>query len=48
MNATASVEFLDSPRILDGTVERLLTVKALGLDAGLGELTRRHNRARLT
>ena len=35
MNATEDENWLDSPSILDGTVERLKTVKSLGLDAGL-------------
>lgn len=35
MNATEDIGWLDSPRILDGAVERLRTVKALGLDAGV-------------
>ena len=35
MNATEDVCWLDSPRVLDATVERLKTVKAMGLDAGL-------------
>ena len=35
MNATEDVGWLDSPAVLDATVERLKTVKALGLDAGL-------------
>ncbi|KAL4939437.1 hypothetical protein BDV06DRAFT_231068 [Aspergillus oleicola] len=35
MNATEDVNWVDSPRVLDATVERLKTVKALGLDAGL-------------
>ncbi|OJJ06220.1 hypothetical protein ASPVEDRAFT_45618 [Aspergillus versicolor CBS 583.65] len=35
MNATEDVNWVDSPQILDATVERLKTVKALGLDAGL-------------
>jgi len=35
MNATEDVNWLDSPSVLDATVERLKTVKALGLDAGL-------------
>ena len=35
MNATEDVNWLDSPSVLDSTVERLKTVKALGLDAGL-------------
>ena len=35
MNATEDVDWLDSPAVLDATVERLKTVKALGLDAGL-------------
>jgi galactonate dehydratase len=35
MNATEDVNWLDSPAVLDSTVERLKTVKALGLDAGL-------------
>ena len=35
MNATEDVNWLDSPRVLEGTVERLKIVKGLGLDAGL-------------
>ncbi|GAD97011.1 mandelate racemase/muconate lactonizing enzyme family protein [Paecilomyces variotii No. 5] len=35
MNATEDVNWLDSPSVLDSTVERLKTVKSLGLDAGL-------------
>lgn len=35
MNATEDVGWLDSPSVLDATVERLKTVKSLGLDAGL-------------
>lgn len=35
MNATEDVNWLDSPSVLDSTIERLKTVKALGLDAGL-------------
>ena len=35
MNATDDVGWLDSPSVLDATVERLKTVKALGLDVGL-------------
>ena len=35
MNATGSVNMLDSPRVLEGTIKRLQTVTALGLDAGL-------------
>lgn len=35
MNATEDMGWLDSPRVLDSAVERLKTVKALGLDAGL-------------
>jgi galactonate dehydratase len=35
MNATEDVNWADSPSILEATVERLKTVKALGLDAGL-------------
>ncbi|KAL2837606.1 enolase C-terminal domain-like protein [Aspergillus pseudodeflectus] len=35
MNATEDVNWVDSPRVLEATVERLKTVKALGLDAGL-------------
>ena len=35
MNATEDVNWLDSPSILDSCVERLKTVKALGLDVGL-------------
>ncbi|RHZ62465.1 D-galactonate dehydratase [Aspergillus thermomutatus] len=35
MNATEDVNWVDSPEVLDATVERLKAVKALGLDAGL-------------
>ncbi|KFA67166.1 hypothetical protein S40285_05245 [Stachybotrys chlorohalonatus IBT 40285] len=35
MNATEDVNWVDSPSVLQATVERLKTVKALGLDAGL-------------
>lgn len=35
MNATEDVNWVDSPSVLDATVERLKAVKALGLDAGL-------------
>jgi galactonate dehydratase len=35
MNATEDVNWVDSPSVLEATVERLKTVKALGLDAGL-------------
>lgn len=35
MNATEGVGWLDSPAAIDSCVERLKTVKALGLDAGL-------------
>ncbi|KAL4926321.1 D-galactonate dehydratase [Aspergillus undulatus] len=35
MNATEDVNWVDSPLVLDATVDRLKTVKALGLDAGL-------------
>ena len=35
MNATGSIDMLDSPSALDGTVARLRTVKLLGLDCGL-------------
>jgi galactonate dehydratase len=35
MNATEDVNWLDSPAVLQSCVERLKTVKALGLDAGL-------------
>ncbi len=35
MNATEDVNWLDSPAVLDSCVERLKTVKSLGLDAGL-------------
>ena len=35
MNAVGSVNMLDSPRALEGAIERLQTVTALGLDAGL-------------
>lgn len=35
MNATEDVNWLDSPSVLASAVERLKTVKALGLDAGI-------------
>ncbi|KAI9046350.1 D-galactonate dehydratase [Aspergillus affinis] len=35
MNATEDVNWLDGPAVLDSCVERLKTVKSLGLDAGL-------------
>ena len=35
MNATEDVDWLDSPRALETSVERLRVVKALGLDVGL-------------
>lgn len=35
MNATADVDWLDSPRALEASVERLRIVKALGMDVGL-------------
>lgn len=35
MNATEDIGWLDSPSTLDSSVERLKTVKALGMDAGL-------------
>ena len=35
MNATGDVDWLDSPRALEASVERLKIVKALGMDAGL-------------
>ncbi|KAH0845453.1 hypothetical protein AYO21_06158 [Fonsecaea monophora] len=35
MNATGPVNWLDSPSVLDATIERLKIVKGLGLDAGL-------------
>ncbi|KAK5008679.1 hypothetical protein LTR28_003654 [Elasticomyces elasticus] len=35
MNATEEVNWLDSPSVLDATIERLKIVKSLGLDAGL-------------
>ena len=35
MNATGSIDMLDSPSVLDGTIARLNTVKSLGLDCGL-------------
>ncbi|KAE8391344.1 enolase C-terminal domain-like protein [Aspergillus alliaceus] len=35
MNATEDVNWLDSPRVLESSVERLKAVKALGLDAAL-------------
>ena len=36
MNATGSIDMLDSPTALDGAVERLKAVTSLGMDAGLG------------
>ena len=36
MNATGSINMLDSPKALDGAVERLKAVTALDMDAGLG------------
>lgn len=35
MNATEDVDWLDSPEVLQNSVQRLQTVKALGIDAGL-------------
>jgi galactonate dehydratase len=35
MNATEDVNWLDAPSVLNSSVERLKTVKALGLNAGL-------------
>lgn len=35
MNATEDVGWLDSPSVLDSSVERLKAVKALGMDAGV-------------
>jgi galactonate dehydratase len=35
MNATEDVGWLDSPKVLNESVERLKAVKALGMDAGL-------------
>ncbi|EYE94354.1 mandelate racemase/muconate lactonizing enzyme family protein [Aspergillus ruber CBS 135680] len=35
MNATEDINWLDSPHVLDTSVERLKTVKGLGLDAAL-------------
>lgn len=35
MNATEDINWLDSPHALDSSVERLRTIKALGLDAAL-------------
>ena len=35
MNATEDVDWLDSPKVLETSVERLKIVKALGIDAGL-------------
>lgn len=35
MNATEDVDWLDSPRVVDSCIERLRTVKDLGLDAAL-------------
>ncbi|EGD84166.1 hypothetical protein H112_07857 [Trichophyton rubrum D6] len=35
MNATEDINWLDSPRTLEASVERLITVKYLGLDAAL-------------
>jgi galactonate dehydratase len=42
MNATEDVGWLDSPSVLDATVERLKIVKSLGLDAGLDFHGRSH------
>lgn len=44
MNATEDVNWLDMPSVLDSTVERLKTVKALGLDVGLDFHGRLHKR----
>lgn len=35
MNATEDISWLDSPKVLDSTVERVRLVKSLGLDVGL-------------
>ncbi|KAL1620654.1 hypothetical protein SLS54_006010 [Diplodia seriata] len=35
MNATEDMNWLDSPRVLESAVERLKTVKALGMDAAM-------------
>lgn len=35
MNATEDVDWLDTPSVLNATIERLEAVKAVGLDAGL-------------
>ena len=35
MNATEDIGWLDSPSVLDSCVERVKTVKALGLDAAV-------------
>jgi galactonate dehydratase len=35
MNATEDISWLDSPTVLDGTIERVRAVKKLGLDVGL-------------
>lgn len=35
MNGTEDLGWLDSPSVLDSAVERLKTVKALGMDAGI-------------
>src|SRR5690242_21699724 len=35
MNATEDLHWLDSPAALDSAVQRLKTVKALGMDAGM-------------
>ncbi|KAF1963858.1 mandelate racemase/muconate lactonizing protein-like protein [Byssothecium circinans] len=35
MNATEDIGWLDTPSALEGSVERLKTVKALGMDAGM-------------
>ena len=35
MNATEDIAWLDSPAVLDSTVERVKIVKDLGLDVGL-------------
>src|SRR5438034_10354735 len=35
MNATEDLGWLDSPHVLESSIQRLKTVKALGLDAGV-------------
>ena len=35
MNATEDLHWLDSPKVLESAVERLKTVKELGMDAGM-------------